>query len=225
MTRKLILSTAAILSLAATAAPAQKFVRPVKRPPEPVAQAGRVAMEAPVGDQVAVVDTAQAATPQQPAAPAAPAATTTVAQALPTLANRATLVRLATAADLTTELAGPGPFTVFAPSDEAFGRMPAGAIDTLLRPENKASLSTVLKYHVVAGSLSAEQIKAQITAGGGSATLTTLNGQTLTASLGENGNVMLTDVNGVKSYVEQADLAQANGVVHLTNGVSFPKLG
>ena len=162
-----------------------------------------------------------------PAAPAAPTAapTTTIAQALPTLPNHATLVKLVTAAKLDATLAGPGPFTVFAPNDEAFGRLPPGALDTLMKPEASASLATILKYHVVAGALTADQIKAQITAGGGKATLTTLAGQPLIASVGENGNVMLTDVNGGKAYVDTADVKETNGIVHLTNGMSVPKIG
>ncbi len=167
------------------------------------------------------------ATTAAPAAPAAPTAapTTTIAQALPTLPNHATLVKLVTAAKLDATLAGPGPFTVFAPNDEAFGRLPPGALDTLMKPEASASLATILKYHVVAGALTADQIKAQITAGGGKATLTTLAGQPLIASVGENGNVMLTDVNGGKAYVDTADVKETNGIVHLTNGMSVPKIG
>lgn len=163
----------------------------------------------------------------QGAAPAAPAAapTTTIAQAIPTLPNHATLARLVTAAKLDATLGGPGPFTVFAPNDEAFSRLPAGAIDTLMKPAAIASLQTILKYHVVAGTLTADQIKAQITAGGGKATLTTLAGQPLVASLGENGNLMLTDVNGGKAYVDTADVKETNGIVHLTNGMSVPKIG
>ena len=171
-----------------------------------------------------------AATPAQGAPAAAPATpvaapTTTIAQALPTLPQHATLNKLVAAAGLEATLAGPGPFTVLAPTDEAFSRMPAGALDTLLAPANKASLTKILQYHVIPGKLTADQIKAQITAGGGSTKLTTANGEQLTASLGENGNIMLTDVNNVKSYVSQADLQQTNGIVHVTNGVVFPKLG
>ena len=172
--------------------------------------------------------TAPAGTQAAPAtAPttAAPAATATIAAALPTLPNRATLTKLVTAAGLGTTLAGPGPFTVFAPSDEAFTRLPAGALDTLMKPEAKATLSTILKYHVVAGAVTADQLKAQITAGGGKAVLTTLAGQPLTASVGPNGNIELTDVAGSKAYVDTADVKATNGVVHLTNGMSVPKIG
>ena len=173
---------------------------------------------------------ATTATPQAAPATAASAAptaapTTTIAAALPTLPNRATLAKLVTAAKLQTTLAGPGPFTVFAPSDEAFTRLPAGALDTLLKPESAPTLATIIKYHVVAGALTADQLKAQITAGGGKAVLTTLAGQPLTASLGANGNIELTDTAGSKAYVDQADVKATNGVVHLTNGMSVPKIG
>jgi uncharacterized surface protein with fasciclin (FAS1) repeats len=161
------------------------------------------------------------------ATPAAPTAvpTTTIAAALPTLPNRATLTKLVTAAKLQTTLAGPGPYTVFAPSDEAFTRLPAGALDTLLKPESAPTLATILKYHVVAGAITSDQLKAQITAGGGKTTLTTLAGQPLIASLGPNGNIELTDTAGIKAYVDTADIKETNGVVHLTNGMSVPKLG
>ncbi|MCK8457282.1 fasciclin domain-containing protein [Sphingomonas faeni] len=173
---------------------------------------------------------ATTATPQAAPATAAPAAptaapTTTIAAALPTLPNRATLTKLVTAAKLQTTLAGPGPFTVFAPSDEAFTRLPPGALDTLLKPESAPTLATILKYHVVAGAVTSDQLKAQITAGGGKATLTTLAGQPLIASIGPNGNIELTDTAGIKSYVDTADIRETNGVVHLTNGMSVPKLG
>ncbi len=190
------------------------------------APVGRTAMQTPAAP--AGTPAAQAATPTAPAAaPAAPTAapTTTIAAALPTLPNRATLTKLVTAAKLQTTLAGPGPFTVFAPSDEAFTRLPAGALDTLLKPESAPTLATIIKYHVVAGAVTSDQLKAQITAGGGKATLTTLAGQPLISSLGPNGNIELTDTAGIKSYVDTADIKETNGVVHLTNGMSVPKLG
>jgi uncharacterized surface protein with fasciclin (FAS1) repeats len=140
------------------------------------------------------------------------------------LQNRATLAKLVTAAKLQTTLAGPGPYTLFAPSDEAFTRLPAGALDTLQKPESVPTLAKIIKYHVVAGALTADQLKAQITAGGGKATLTTLAGQPLIASLGPNGNIELTDTAGIKAYVDTADIKETNGVVHLTNGMSVPKL-
>ncbi|MFE8583829.1 fasciclin domain-containing protein [Sphingomonas sp. NCPPB 2930] len=174
--------------------------------------------------QTAPTATAPAQAPAQPA-PATPAATGTVVQVLAATPDRSTLAKLVTTAGLAVDLSGPGPFTVFAPSDEAFSRMPAGALDTLSQPANKAALTTILKYHVVSGKLTAEQLKQQIAAGNGTATLTTLAGQPLTAQLGPNGNIMLTDVNGQKAYVDKADVAATNGVVHLTNGISVPKIG
>ncbi|MET3435498.1 fasciclin domain-containing protein [Sphingomonas sp. 1185] len=174
--------------------------------------------------QTAPTATAPAQAPAQPA-PATPVATGTVVQVLAATPDRSTLAKLVTTAGLAADLSGPGPFTVFAPSDEAFSRMPAGALDTLSQPANKAALTTILKYHVVSGKLTAEQLKQQIAAGNGTATLTTLAGQPLTAQLGPNGNIMLTDVNGQKAYVDKADVAATNGVVHLTNGISVPKIG
>ena len=194
-----------------------------------IAVASSMIFAAGASAQTAPVETTATQTPAAPAAaaPAAPAAapTTTIAAALPTLPNRATLTKLVTAAKLQTTLAGPGPFTVFAPSDEAFTRLPAGALDTLLKPESAPTLATIIKYHVVAGAVTSDQLKAQITAGGGKATLTTLAGQPLIASLGPNGNIELTDTAGIKSYVDTADIKETNGVVHLTNGMSVPKLG
>ncbi|MBZ6381584.1 fasciclin domain-containing protein [Sphingomonas sanguinis] len=167
---------------------------------------------------------APATTPAAPAT-ATPAATGNVVQVLAATPDRSTLAKLVTTAGLDTDLAGPGPFTVFAPSNEAFSRMPAGALDNLSKPANKPVLATILKYHVVSGKLTAEQLKAQIAAGNGTATLTTLAGQPLTAQLGPNGNIMLTDVNGQKAYVDKADVDATNGVVHLTNGINVPKIG
>lgn len=151
------------------------------------------------------------------------APTATIAQALPTLDHHATLARLVSASAVAPTLAEAGPFTVFAPSDDAFARLAPGTVDTLMKPENAASLATILKTHVVQGAYTAEQIKALITAGNGSASLPTLSGQPLTATI-DNGNLVLTDPSGNKSYVSQPDVKEANGIVHVTNGVSVPKL-
>ncbi|WP_230769623.1 fasciclin domain-containing protein [Sphingomonas sp. Leaf4] len=138
--------------------------------------------------------------------------------------NLTTLVKAVQAAGLAATLSGPGPFTVFAPTDEAFGRLAPGTLDTLLKPEQKPSLTKLLTYHVVAGKLDSAALKSQIEAGGGTATLTTVEGQPLKATL-ENGALVLTDVNGGKSYVTQYDVNQSNGIVHVVNGVLAPKLG
>lgn len=180
---------------------------------------------ATAGQTTAPAATAGATTAAAPGtAPTTAAATTTIAQALPTIPNRATLLRLVQAAKLEPVLAGPGPYTVFAPNDAAFSRLPPGTLDTLLAPANVASLTTILKNHVVPGAVTEADLKARITAGGGTTTLQTLSGQPLIASI-ENGSVLLTDSVGNKSYVDQADIRQANGVIHGTNGISLPKLG
>ncbi|PZO77693.1 MAG: fasciclin [Sphingomonas hengshuiensis] len=138
--------------------------------------------------------------------------------------NLSTLVKAVQAADLGATLSGPGPFTVFAPTNEAFQRLAPGTLDQLMKPEQKASLTKLLTYHVVAGKFDAEALKKQVEAGGGTATLTTVEGQPLKATL-ENGALVLTDVGGGKSYVTQYDVEQSNGIVHVVNGVLAPKLG
>lgn len=187
-----------------------------------LAQTAPPTAAAPTAQPGATVPAAQAAPPAA-AAPRAPA-TTTIAAGLAALPNHATLLRLVTTAKLDALLAGPGPFTLFAPNDTAFSRLPAGTLDTLTAPANLAGLQTILKNHIVAGTLTEAQIRQQIQAGGGRATLNTLSGQPLTASL-ENNVVLLTDAVGNKSFIDQADLMQTNGVIHATNGISLPKLG
>jgi uncharacterized surface protein with fasciclin (FAS1) repeats len=138
--------------------------------------------------------------------------------------NLSTLATAVTAAGLADTLSGPGPFTVFAPTDAAFARLAPGTVDTLLKPENKASLAKLLTYHVVPGTLTAADLTARVTAGGGTATLTTVQGDPLMLTVTQ-GHLTLTDVGGNKSYVETGDVRQSNGVVHVVNGVLVPKLG
>ncbi len=133
-----------------------------------------------------------------------------------------TLVAAVKAADLVTTLKGSGPFTVFAPTNAAFSKLPAGTVDTLLKPENKSKLSGILTYHVVAGNLDAKQILAAIAKGNGKTSLTTVAGGTLTASI-ENGKVVLTDENGGKAIVVTTDLKASNGVIHVIDAVLMPK--
>ena len=132
-----------------------------------------------------------------------------------------TLVAAVTAAGLAPTLSGPGPFTVFAPTNAAFAKLPAGTVDTLVMPANKATLTKILTYHVVAGRVSAADLMAQIRAGGGRAALTTVEGGVLTASLRGNA-VILTDEKGGVATVTQADVFQSNGVIHVTDTVSMP---
>ncbi len=136
-------------------------------------------------------------------------------------ADHTTLVAAVKAAGLVDTLSGPGPFTVFAPTNAAFEKLPAGTIDTLLQPANLATLQAVLTYHAVPGRLTAAQLIDMIEAGGGKATLTTVQGGKLTASL-VDGGVVLTDAKGGTAHVTQADVMQSNGVIHVTDAVSLP---
>lgn len=135
--------------------------------------------------------------------------------------DHTTLVAAVKAAGLVDTLSGAGPFTVFAPTNAAFNNLPAGTVDTLLRPENKGTLTAVLTYHVVAGRMTAADLMSAIQAGGGQASLVTVQGGTLTARVVGDG-IVLTDAKGGRSNVTQADVIQSNGVIHVTDTVSLP---
>lgn len=135
--------------------------------------------------------------------------------------NLKTLVAAVKAAGLVDTLASPGPFTVFAPTDAAFAKLPAGTVETLVKPENKATLTSILTYHVVAGKVTAADVVALIKKGGGKAQIKTVQGGTFTASL-QGQNVVLTDAKGGKSIVTQTDVMQSNGVVHVIDTVVMP---
>jgi uncharacterized surface protein with fasciclin (FAS1) repeats len=137
--------------------------------------------------------------------------------------NLSTLVSAVKAAGLDATLSGPGPFTVFAPTNDAFGRLAPGTVDTLLKPENKASLTKVLTYHVVPGTITLADLQARLKSGSGTTTLTTVEGEPITVRL-EGNAISLSDVSGNKSYIETPDVRQSNGVVHVVNGVLVPKL-
>ena len=154
---------------------------------------------------------------------ARPAAGPTVADAVATRPALTQLARAVAAADLAGALAGPGPLTVFAPTDEAFGRLAPATVAALFRPENKAALTKLVRLHVVAGAWSGSELARRVAAGGGQATLTSLAGEPLALSLTDTA-ITLTDSLGDKSYVEVADLNQANGVVHVVNGVLIPRI-
>lgn len=132
-----------------------------------------------------------------------------------------TLVTAVKAAKLTDTLASKGPFTVFAPTNDAFAKLDPGTVETLLKPENRDQLTKILTYHVVAGKFNAAYILQQIEAGNGTATLTTVEGSTLTASL-EGGNVVLTDENNRTAIVTKTDLMQSNGIIHVIDTVVLP---
>lgn len=136
--------------------------------------------------------------------------------------DHTTLVAAVKAADLVDTLKGAGPFTVFAPTNEAFDKLPKGTVDTLLKPENKKMLTGILTYHVVSGKMDAASIVKAIDDGKGKATFKTVAGGTLTATL-DGKDVILTDEKGGKSKVTIADVMQSNGVIHVVDSVLMPK--
>ena len=136
--------------------------------------------------------------------------------------DHSTLVVAIKAADLVNTLQGKGPFTVFAPTNEAFAKLPKGTVENLLKTENKATLAKILTYHVVAGNLDAAAVITAIKDGKGKVTLKTVSGGTLTASL-KNGKVILTDEKGGIATVTATDLKAGNGVVHVIDTVLMPK--
>ena len=136
--------------------------------------------------------------------------------------DHTTLVAAVKAADLVSTLQGDGPFTVFAPTNAAFDKLPAGTVATLLEPQNKIQLQNVLTYHVVAGKYSSMDIVNAIKKGNGKAMFTTVNGGMLTAMM-KGSNVVIKDANGGTSMVTIADVNQSNGVIHVVNTVMLPK--
>lgn len=132
-----------------------------------------------------------------------------------------TLVAAVKAGGLVDTLNSPGPFTVFAPTDDAFAKLPAGTVDTLVKPENKDTLDKILTYHVVAGKISSKQLAAMIKKGGGKANLKTVQGEDLTATMSGN-NIMLTDTKGGMATVTTADVFQSNDVIHVVDTVLMP---
>ena len=135
--------------------------------------------------------------------------------------DHTTLVAAVKAAGLVDTLSGPGPFTVFAPTNEAFAKLPAGTVETLVKPESKTTLTSILTYHVVPGRLTGADIAKKIKAGRGKAMLKTVNGETLTASM-SGSNLVLTDAKGGMSTVTIANVMQSNGVIHVVDTVLMP---
>jgi uncharacterized surface protein with fasciclin (FAS1) repeats len=137
-------------------------------------------------------------------------------------ADHTTLVAAVKAAGLVETLKGKGPFTVFAPTNAAFDKLPAGTVDTLVKPENKATLTKILTYHVVAGKYDAKKLMKLIKKGGGAATLRTVSGGTLTARMNGMNGISLSDEKGGTSNVTTADVMQSNGVIHVVDTVLMP---
>jgi len=132
-----------------------------------------------------------------------------------------TLVAAVKAAGLVDTLNSAGPFTVFAPTDDAFAKLPAGTVDTLVKPENKDTLVKILTYHVVPGKISSKELMHMIKKGGGKATLKTVQGEDLTATI-SGDKIMLTDAKGGMATVITADVFQSNGVIHVIDTVLMP---
>lgn len=137
-------------------------------------------------------------------------------------ADHTTLVAAVKAAGLVETLKGKGPFTVFAPTNAAFEKLPAGTVETLLKPENKDMLTKVLTYHVVAGKYDAKKLMGLIKKGGGSASLKTVSGGTLTARMNGETEITLTDEKGGTANVSTANVYQSNGVIHVIDSVVLP---
>jgi len=138
-------------------------------------------------------------------------------------ADHTTLVAAVKAAGLVQTLQGKGPFTVFAPTNAAFEKLPTGTVETLLRPENKSMLTNVLTYHVVAGKYDAKKLMQLIRKGGGQATLKTASGGTLTARMSGAKGISVTDEKGGSAMVTTANVYQSNGVIHVVDTVLMPR--
>lgn len=145
------------------------------------------------------------------AAPSAPAQN--IVQVASSNADFSTLVTAVKTAGLADTLSGPGPYTVFAPTNEAFAALPAGTLDSLLKPENKATLSSILTYHVVSGAVTSKDVK--------SGAVTTVNGAPFTVS-SDMGGLYITDDKGNKAKIVTTDIQASNGVIHVINGVLLP---
>ncbi len=148
-------------------------------------------------------------------------ATKTIAENASTAPNLTTLVAAVKAAGLVETLMSAGPFTVFAPTNAAFAKLPAGTVETLVKPENKATLTSILTYHVVAGKVTSKDIAKAIKKGRGKATFNTVAGGKLTARM-SGKNLVLTDAKGGMSTVTTANVMQSNGVVHVIDSVLLP---
>jgi uncharacterized surface protein with fasciclin (FAS1) repeats len=192
-----LITTLSALSLAACAkeTPADPVAADTEVVQDETADANMVA-QAPVGDQTIVG----------------------LAQSNP---QASTLVSALTAAGLVETLNGAGPFTVFAPTNDAFAKIDKATLDGLMKPESKAKLGEILKYHVVSGNVKSGDIAQLITAGKGTATIKTLNGESLKASM-SGDKIVLTDAKGGKSTVTGADMIGSNGTVHAVDTVVMP---
>ncbi len=137
-------------------------------------------------------------------------------------ADHTTLVAAVKAAGLVATLNGPGPFTVFAPVNSAFAALPAGTVETLLKPENKSALTKVLTYHVVPDAYDSTKLRQMIVEGNGAATLKTVEGETLTITMNGSTNMLVKDAKGDIADITISDVTQSNGVIHVIDKVLLP---
>jgi uncharacterized surface protein with fasciclin (FAS1) repeats len=147
--------------------------------------------------------------------------TKTVVANASTAPNLTTLVAAVKAGGLVDTLSGKGPFTVFAPTNDAFAKLPAGTVENLVKPENKSTLDKILTYHVVSGRITSKDLASWIKKGHGKYAMTTVEGEPLTASM-SGSNIVLTDAKGGTSTITQADVYQSNGVAHVIDTVLMP---
>ena len=133
-----------------------------------------------------------------------------------------TLVAAVKAAGLVDTLNSAGPFTVFAPTNDAFAKLPAGTVDTLLKPENKDQLVKILTYHVVPGKIDSKKLAKDIKKGGGTTMLKTVQGESLTFTMPSPGMILITDSKGGTANITTADVYQSNGVIHVIDSVLMP---
>jgi uncharacterized surface protein with fasciclin (FAS1) repeats len=177
---------------------------------------------ASIAAAVMALTTLSVSAQKNPAVGGAPMyANKTVVANASTAPNLTTLVAAVKAAGLVETLNGPGPFTVFAPTNDAFAKLPAGTVENLVKPENKATLTKILTYHVVAGRITSKQLKKMIKKGHGKATLKTVEGEDLTASM-SGPTITLIDAKGGMSNITTADVYQSNGVAHIIDTVLMP---
>jgi uncharacterized surface protein with fasciclin (FAS1) repeats len=167
---------------------------------------------AAAGVLLAACGSANASSPMA-SATTAPTVSQNIVQVASSNPDFSTLVAAVKAAGLVDTLSGPGPFTVFAPTNEAFAALPAGTLSSLLKPENKSTLSGILTYHVVSGSVYAKDVKA--------GAVMTVNGAKFTVSV-DNGSVVITDAKGNKAKIIKTDIAATNGVIHVIDAVLLP---
>lgn len=189
----------------------------------PVESEAGVAVDAAADAAVDVAAPGEPAADAAVADAAAPVDRTGIALEIGTKPDHETLANALTAAGVSEKLAGQ-PFTIFAPTDQAFAAVPQSMTDWLMNPNNTASLAKVLTYHVVPGRVTAEDLYAKIKAGGGKATLATVEGEALTFTEVQ-GNIKVDGTQGSSGFITQADVEQSNGNIHVINGVLIPTLG